>query len=333
MPELVSIIIPVYNVCDFLPRCIDSIIKQTYRAFELILVDDGSVDGSSEVCDHYAQMDPRVKVIHQKNAGVSTARNVGMDISSGEYLSFIDADDWIEPDYVERLASAIAEHNVDVAAVGFKYIYENGKREEMEICDAYEILSYTEALNQAMDPIKPWVGFAWNKMIKRTIIMNNSIRFDTEISLCEDSLFNYTAFLHLKKVVKIPGSLYNYYIRHDSATRKAITSNFSSLGTKIVAFEKASILVDEYMEGGQFYSRINSTLFIAIVQYLSTMFSANLYDKCIVSSMAEKIDKVSSKIKVRKLPMGIYARYIIFKMHPRLLYFFERTFRFVKSTQ
>ena len=190
MKELITVIVPVYNIKKYLQRCVDSILAQSYQTFELILIDDGSTDGSSQICDEYVAVDPRVKVIHKKNAGVSAARNDGIGLASGTYLAFIDGDDWIEADYLKKLVQAIAENKADEAAASFKYVYETGKEKSLYICDSTETMSNIEALNQAMDPIRPWVGFAWGKVFKSSVIKNNYIKYDTGISLCEDSLFN-----------------------------------------------------------------------------------------------------------------------------------------------
>ena len=119
---MISIIIPVYNVEKFLPQCIDSILAQTYKDFELILVDDGSPDGSPAICDSYAQRDERVRVIHQKNAGVSAARNNGIEHAKSEWISFVDSDDWVEPSYIEDFH--LDEDDADMIVQGLEY-YDN----------------------------------------------------------------------------------------------------------------------------------------------------------------------------------------------------------------
>lgn len=194
-------------------------------------------------------MDLRIKVIHKNNAGVSAARNDGITLSEGTYLSFIDGDDWIEPEYLEILFNAIINNKVDVAAVSFREVYKDGLCKTKKICDdSPEVLSMIEALNQAMDPVRPWVGYAWGKLIKSSVIKENYVMYDPKISLCEDSLFNYSAFQYIKRAVKVPDVLYNYYIRNDSATRTA-NVNYSILRTKITAFEKASQIAEKFVGG------------------------------------------------------------------------------------
>ena len=115
---MISIIVPIYKVEEYLPRCIESILNQTYQDFELILVDDGSPDLSGDICDVYAETDPRIKVIHQENSGISDARNEGLSRAKGEYISFIDSDDWVHPEFLQQLLYTIEKYDADIAECG-----------------------------------------------------------------------------------------------------------------------------------------------------------------------------------------------------------------------
>ena len=128
MKDLISVIVPVYNVIDYLPKCLDSIINQTYKELEIVLIDDGSIDGSSKVCDQYAKNDKRIKVIHQENAGVAETRNVGLDNSSGKYIIFVDSDDFINCDLVMYLFNDIREKKADISICGYYKIFEDGSK-------------------------------------------------------------------------------------------------------------------------------------------------------------------------------------------------------------
>ena len=118
----ISVIIPVYNVEPFLPACLDSVLAQTHRDLEIILVDDGSADSSGAICDRYAGMDPRIRVIHQENGGVSLARNRGLELATGELISFIDSDDTLEPDMYEQLVHHMQTHGADISHCGYKHL-------------------------------------------------------------------------------------------------------------------------------------------------------------------------------------------------------------------
>ena len=122
---LVSVIVPIYNVEQYLRRCIDSVLAQTYTNYELILVDDGSPDACGKICDEYAARNPKIKVIHQKNQGLSAARNNAVPKSNGEYITFIDSDDFVSKDYLQYLVSLIQKYDAQISAGGFVYQYEN----------------------------------------------------------------------------------------------------------------------------------------------------------------------------------------------------------------
>ena len=125
MEDLISVVVPIYNVENYIKKCVDSILSQTYKNLEIILVDDGSPDNCPQICDEYAQKDNRIKVIHKENGGLSDARNAGIDISKGKFITFIDSDDYIEKDYVEVLYNSIKENASDMAIGSHKAIYDN----------------------------------------------------------------------------------------------------------------------------------------------------------------------------------------------------------------
>ena len=148
MDPLVSIIVPVYNVKPYLNRCVDSLLGQSYQNTELLLVDDGSTDGSETLCDEYAAQDARVRVLHKKNGGLSDARNAGVDAAAGEYLSFVDGDDWVSPYYIENLYRALEQAGADFSASCFEEVFEGQPVQSVptERLEAFEILSREECL-------------------------------------------------------------------------------------------------------------------------------------------------------------------------------------------
>ena len=126
MDALISVIIPVYNVSQYLPRCIESVINQTYQNLEIILVDDGATDDSGVICDDYARKDPRIRVVHKENGGLSSARNAGIQIARGEYLTFIDSDDYVDRDYTEFLYELVCQYSAKMAIFSHTVFYDNG---------------------------------------------------------------------------------------------------------------------------------------------------------------------------------------------------------------
>lgn len=215
MPEL-SIIVPVYKVEKYLPRCIDSILAQTFGDFELILIDDGSPDGCGRICDEYAQKDKRIVVIHQKNMGVSAARNAGLDIARGRYIGFVDSDDWIEPRMYEVMMDAIRENGADMAVCGVRYADEDGK---FTRADRLSEGVYTRArlLEDVFAMPNKLGGGCCNKVLDASKIA--SVRFKVGMTIAEDALYLFDCFMRIDGAVKIGDALYNVYERCGSATR------------------------------------------------------------------------------------------------------------------
>ena len=218
MPKI-SVIVPVYNVEKYLNRCIDSILNQSYSDFELILVDDGSPDNSGKICDEYAQMDERVRVIHKENGGVSLARNAGIDNARGEYITFIDSDDSIKGNFLE---SAIAHmDNVDLYVSGLEMITINNgeitKKDDYTIEEAKR-LSITE-LYENVNKTFPQICICGPtcKIYKANIIKDKGISFEKGISLGEDTLFNLSYCEHIEKVYFDKGIYYTYYRENENS--------------------------------------------------------------------------------------------------------------------
>ncbi len=213
--DLVSVIVPVYNVEKYLRKCIEGIICQTYRNLQIILVDDGSTDESSTICDEYAGNDFRIKVIHQKNAGLAAARNAGIAISTGRYLAFVDSDDYVSKDMIETSYDAIVDSNADLCIFGIKWIYENGaaydKVAPSPICD--EILTKSQALDKLCRSDYFYYVTSVNKLYKRTIF--NNIRFP-DGKQHEDEFTVHHIFDNCSKIVSIKEDLY-FYVQRDNS--------------------------------------------------------------------------------------------------------------------
>lgn len=171
---LISVIVAVYNAEEWLHRCIDSIINQTYTNLEIILVDDGSVDGSSQICDEYAEKDKRIKIVHKPNGGVSDATNTGLSMAHGDYIGFVDNDDYIVPEMYEELLSAITENNVDMVLCDCTYVDEQGTpiSEEVSPIKKTEVIAPCEYLRRLSEPQSGYYVTVWNRLYKREILSN-----------------------------------------------------------------------------------------------------------------------------------------------------------------
>lgn len=215
---LISVIVPVYNVSQYLPDCIESIIKQTYENLEIILVDDGSTDSSGEICDKYAQKDPRIKVIHKENGGVASARNNGLKMLTGKYVGFVDSDDTISADMYEKLYLSLKETDSDISVCDCYYCSSPGNHKDPnEDTETFLTFSREEALME-MYAGKYISAFVWNKLFKAEIIRD--LRFDTDIHVGEDLLFSSQAIIKSKKICNRSGRYYNYLQRETSAMHR-----------------------------------------------------------------------------------------------------------------
>lgn len=239
--KLVSIIIPIYNVKDYLKRCIGSVQSQSHSNIEIILVDDGSLDGSSEICDHYQSIDNRVKVIHQKNGGISAARNSGLLLSNGGYLAFVDGDDYLHEDFIKTLLTCALENNADVSVCTFIRVY--GDREVItnkfvQKCSFTNI----EALKDLFSYPSMCDIIIWNKLYKKSLFIDNNIIFP-EGKIHEDTFTSYKLLYAANKIVFTNSPLYYYLQRRGSI----MNSNFNMNNFDMIeAVEETVVWVDEF---------------------------------------------------------------------------------------
>ena len=219
---LISVIIPVYNAEKYINKCIESILSQIYSEFEVILVDDGSTDSSPQICDKYGKEDDRIKVIHKKNEGVSIARSTGVSIAKGDYLAFVDSDDWVEPDYFEKLLNIIRTTDVDMICFGHKKVVNNATSD----CP-FPLDESIYDRNAIENQIFPWLiedetgryfpNQLWNKVIKADIYKENQVS-GVKIIMGEDAACVKSCIYHCKSIYVSSLLLYNYRINPMSVT-------------------------------------------------------------------------------------------------------------------
>lgn len=212
MKDLISIIVPVYNVEDYLPECIESIINQTYRNIEVILVDDGSRDKSGEICDYYAKEDIRIKVVHKKNTGVADSRNIGLEVAMGDYLFFVDSDDVLVLDAIEQMLKLSHEYNADMVCADCLCIDEDGnvgpykgKNNKLTVMNVQESMKHYAQ--------KEWSP--WNKLIKKCI--HKDIKFPN-YKIHEDEAIKFKLLSRCNIVLDIDKKTYYYRQRKGSIT-------------------------------------------------------------------------------------------------------------------
>ena len=205
---MVTVIIPVYNVEMYLPLCINSILKQTYQNLEIILIDDGSTDDSPGICDTYALKDNRIKVIHQQNQGAAVARNTGLENATGEYIVFVDSDDFINEKMIEKLYIALKQTDSDLSICNFKYTSENGKEIDLKETDIKNEVLYTEEIiDKLFQNNNCGYIVIWNKMYKKDLW--KQIRYPVGV-IYEDEAVIHHIFSKCKKVATISDELYYY---------------------------------------------------------------------------------------------------------------------------
>lgn len=219
---LVSVIIPIYKVEPYLPKCLDSVINQTYNNLEIILVDDGSPDNCGAICDAYKAKDERIIVIHQANKGLSMARNAGLDICTGEYIAFVDSDDWVEPEYIESMLETVEDDTIVACGVtihGEQYL-RSVVIENNIVITGHEVIEAYLLEN----PLMEYVFFAvWNKLFSRK--MFEKLRFPKGL-LYEDLYIFIDIFAQIEKLKIINVILYNYRNREGSITKSLTKKSF-----------------------------------------------------------------------------------------------------------
>lgn len=216
--DLVSIIVPVYGVEPYLRRCVDSLLAQTHRNIEIILVDDGSTDRSGEICDEYATLDARVRVIHQPNAGVSVARNTGIEAAGGRWLSFVDPDDWIDLRMIANLLESAADVEADLVVCGFQYV-EPGAEPVVSRSSRTIELTARRALTLYGGPQNDLMTSSCAKLYLAALVKDSWFPVDR---FFEDEFFTYRVVAQARKVATRDDEMYYYYLRPESSTRRKL---------------------------------------------------------------------------------------------------------------
>lgn len=275
MIKLITVIIPVYNVEEYIRQCIDSVIGQTYTELEVILVDDGSTDSSGIICDEYVRKDTRIKVIHKENGGLSSARNVALDIATGEYIAFVDSDDYLALDTFEKCYAKLLQTNADVCM--FSHYTTDGKEQipqklpfKKEFYNRVEVqeLVFPKFFGATQDD-DALEGFVCRQVFKRTIIGDTRFRSEREY-FAEDVAFDIEVYNNVSSICIINEPLYFYRYVATSLSNKYREDLFEK-------FNKLLVFMNEMGEGGDIYNRILDRAFkMAIFACLNVKKGENL---------------------------------------------------------
>lgn len=254
--KLLSIIVPVYNVKPYLKKCVESIINQTYTNLQIILVDDGSTDGSQNICDEFAQKDSRIVVIHKENGGPSTARNEGMDRANGDYISFVDSDDWLEPSMYYDLITQMEKYNADLAVCSFFECKGDEKKavgdsKNVNVLDTEEIFTNKNQLR----------FLVWNKVFRRSFV--EEMRFIPG-QVYEDFHFCREVFLKTKKIVYLDVPFYNYRISRPGNT------NSSFKPGRMCIFGEFDALIDDL--AALHYNKARAAMIIYALEFYRRLY-------------------------------------------------------------
>lgn len=291
MDDLISVIVPIYKVEEYLKKCVDSIINQTYKNLEIILVDDGSPDSCGKICDFYSNQDHRIRVIHKKNGGLSDARNVALDVASGAYITFIDSDDYIEENYISYLYNLVKKNNADISICEYLYITEKGKvinhpRNDGKII----IMDQEKALYELLNS-KLYSNSAWGKLYKKECF--SGIRYPYG-KLYEDVPTTYKTFLKCNKIVFGASAKYFYLYRSTAISKQ----KFSLKRMDAIYFTEE--MVKNIIEKFPSLSRIaECRLFDSYIAVLALISSKNCPE--IYSLISRKIKEKRRRILLYKL--------------------------------
>ena len=207
---LISVIVPVFNVEKYLTKCLDSIINQSYKELEIILIDDGSVDTSGQICEEYSARDNRIIVIHQENHGAAYAKNVGLCNATGEYLSFVDSDDFLQNDAYEFMVKQLEDYDADIIQCSFKKVYQKYSQEVIKFNNIQQL----DSIDYLKEFTNDWTcGLLWDKLFKKNIFDGIFFKLGHKI---DDEFFTYRGVMNSNKVLRVPHYIYNYRQRISS---------------------------------------------------------------------------------------------------------------------
>ena len=307
MDNILSVIIPVYNTAKYLDKCLSSVIGQSYSSLEVIIIDDGSTDGSGQICDKYANLDTRVTVYHQANAGVSKARNFGLDVASGTYITFLDGDDWIEEDMYAVMLQHMKQNDYMVCAGG--YCREKNGRSIQALQNAQEqFLCRNEAIKEifdfkpACDKILSWE--VWDKIFCRKILSH--VRFASDIAIMEDMLFVWQVMENVDGIYLLPLYKYHYLVRENSATMKHRIDEKNLAKYKAIETVWQKVQYEDVSVMEAVRRRFFASLIVNIYEMM--VISPEKYQKCIMERQKMLRKNFATVINIPNLGLlGIVA--------------------------
>lgn len=314
----VTLIIPIYNAENYLRRCLTSAMEQTYQDMEILLMNDGSTDSSLEICREYERMDSRFCIVDKKNTGVSDTRNQAITLSKGEYLQFLDSDDWLSPDATETFVYFALKHNCDLVIADF-YRVDGAVFTEKQHIRERGLLTREQFAEYMMEnPADFYYGVLWNKLFRKSIIVQHQLLMDTELSWCEDFLFNLSYIRHAERFTAIQTPIY-YYMK-----RKGSLANTDWKKGSVVKFKFRLLEVykDLYQSMG---------LYEENKMQINAFVVAFAKDGSVAGFLSKKRKKLDEEDYIEEVPAG-YTRVKhtfepVFDERSRILIFRKLSFR------
>lgn len=311
MSHLVSVIVPVYNVEKYLDKCIQSILNQSFTDFELLLIDDGSTDQSGAICDAYVLQDERIRVFHKENGGVSSARNMGLDEAKGEWIAFVDSDDWIKPAFLENLirhkdgVDIVISYSETVTNDGI-YKFEISGMGFVTNTNFHELFTkYEMTVNTT----------CWAKLYRKSLIEANEIRFDNKIKMGEDTVFLYTCMLKAGKIFVLNATDYCY-----NDTPKSLSKYIYLTNSELDCYNQLFSVITEFINQKQISNREALNKLYSIIAYYVLRILESLYKNEV--SFKERMSVIKS-LDFSVLDHICYTRVLKFFLKNKQYLFFD----------
>lgn len=327
--QKVSIIVPVYNSEKYLDECIQSILRQEYDDFELLLVDDGSSDKSLSICKEYAKSDSRVIVLEEPNSGVSTARNVGLNNAKGDYIFFCDSDDYISSDCLKQLINTALKFDADLIGAGFKqFLSSSQKVLYLNKVNQLMVMNSLEALNTYGER-GSICSFIAPKLFKRSIIDELELRFDTGLFFKEDTAFTISFIERAKTIVSLDRVVYFYRFHNSSATVRLV-SNLRTWENRRVATFKILELASKF-PGSKFYENVVMDYFDQLEGELAAQYYEKEKDLTKIKMLKNQIRRLIRNERLTRMGIKRKIKHVLLFRCPclfKLVLFLSRRFRF-----
>lgn len=318
MKSKISVIVPIYNTESYINKCIDSIIEQTYTNLEIILIDDGSTDNSGRICDEYASKDARIKVIHQQNGGMSDARNKGLDVATGEIITFVDSDDYIDSLMYEKMLELQEEHDADIVCCAYKLVNDKEVRDYSD--DTVTIFGDGEMFAEYISPTHGCMPSpaVWNRLYKKDIFRD--VRF-IKGRMYEDKDISCRTLVKCKKGVFINTAFYNYVYREGSVSR--LPMNAKSADDFIYMYKIQLDMIQQKLDKNVYMKAMN-VYFLLLLDCYCRVYKRDKIARKLISKEMNRIKseaKVALAMEKEEIPNGDYKMITKAFISPTIYYY------------